>query len=569
MKTKTLFIAFIIINRLEAQVNSLTLSGDLLPIYDVFLTEPTTDNLLLTFSLKNTIPTNLIFASPDGTTGAGAFRSLSIADVPFAVNTSTTQSVGGAKTFTSDLTVSGTGVRFFVPKGTEAAPSISSSLYPTNGWSFKSSQILMSFASNYHFGFDDEGKFGTSNIPSQLLLKLDLNVYHDASLDSGSPQDGGLNVTTYGTDADLKTATFTGRTASGTFASPHATAQNQAMAEFTGKGNCGVGCSGADAKGFEPSNRGVFGVYAALSHTSSSQPAYCAIQTTKIDEVLDHYSFLVDHAGNAGLVYKTSSGPVFHTSTPYGWDTGTGYKNRFFSIESETNTSDAGLLIQNGGSTGGGTAGINLWFDNDADVVYLDNIKSTSSIRFRSNTSAAGSSTINMTINTTGINVGADTSPDNLFTIGNSSEFQVSSNGKVVKYDNTSTVNGGIPSEIHEEHGIGKTAASGTLTLLASAPADGYYRVNWMATITTAGTGSSTLGPFTVTFTNPSDGVNKTWPSANTNNINGTTVNNTTSGIISGCMTVYAKSGTPITCSFNYTSATGMTYDYYVLLEKL
>lgn len=567
MKTKILFIALISFNQLNAQVNSLALTGDLLPIYDATLSFVSGD-YTLDFTIRSSIGANLFFASPDGGSGAGSFRSLTIADAPFAVNTSTSQSVGGTKTFTSDLSISGSTTNLFLTDGVDqTVPSLAFTSNTGSGFGYSNSTktLFLSLDEVYRYQFlrgEFDMKDGTNFVSGSG--KLSINITHDADING---QDGGISVSTYGgtgTGAgNKKCATFGGRTSSGTEAMPSNTIADQRLAEFIGKGF---------TTDWESDNRGVYGIYAAENHIGSAQGAYCKIRTTRLSTDQAHNSILIDPAGNLGLTNNTTIPQSF----PSGWSGTTDYDSRFLSIESFTSTaSDVGLFIQNSS----GSRGLNIWLDNSAKTTFFDNIINNNSgiIQTRLKTATTPVVAITTGLFTPdggtnyygGTNFGTDATPDNVFTVGAASEFQVSGYGKVVKYDNTSTVNGGIPSEIHEEHGVGKTAVSGILTLLSSAPADGYYRVNWMATITIAGTGASTLGPFTVTFTNPSDGVNKTWPSANTNNINGTTANNTTSGIISGCMTVYAKSGTPITCAFNYTSVTGMTYDYYVLLEKL
>lgn len=270
---------------------------------------------------------------------------------------------GGLQTFGGDKAFNN---KLFLSSGTVSAPSLAFSAATTSGFSYGSGggieAISGSFTGIQYFRLTNEGKLALSN-NEEFLDQLDINISHDADIEE---QDGGVNVTVYGGE-ELHTCTFGGRTSSGNSETPAATQQYQAMAEFIGKG-------WNSTDGWEHTNKGVFGIYAAANHSGSSQPAYCNIKTTRVNETLNHGSMVIDPAGNAGLTYLETG--LFNTTLPAGWTTSA--DSRFFSIESRTTTEDAGLLIQNGTTTtGGGVEGLNIWMDNSANITYLDNLQNT------------------------------------------------------------------------------------------------------------------------------------------------------------------------------------------------
>lgn len=140
--------------------------------------------------------------------------------------------------------------------------------------------------------------------------------------------------------------------------------------------------------------------------------------------------------------------------------------------------------------------------------------------------------------------------------------------------DRTATIQditGTIPMAVGTPVTLTAQAASIAATTLYPVPADGFYQVNWNASVTQAATTSSTLGPFQVRYTNVPNNVVKTWPSGNTNNINQANTNSTASGVIAGSVTVYAKSGTNIQYIMGYTSsgATAMQYELNITVIKI
>lgn len=303
----------------------------------------------------------------------------------------------GSQTFAGNKTF---GNKVLLNNGNMTNPSLAySGNSAQNGWSFTNGAIYTSFDAIYRFYQSTEGTLGITNLPDGSFVPgLTINILHDADSEI-SPQDGGVNVSTFA-GSETHTSTFGGRTANGTYDNILPTVLNQTLVEFIGKGY---------ANGdWEPSNRGVFGVYAANNHDADQQGAYCGIKTTRTTEQATpnaHMSMLIDADGNAGLTY-TNTG--FNISIPYGWaDT---EDDRFFSIETSNTSADAGLLIQNGTTTSGGTKGLNIWLDNSAKISYIDNITDDADayLFFRLKTLATTSSIAAMSITPTGIAMGGN-----------------------------------------------------------------------------------------------------------------------------------------------------------------
>ncbi|MEZ5013789.1 MAG: hypothetical protein R2794_05810 [Chitinophagales bacterium] len=299
--------------------------------------------------------------------------------------TQTTQTFAGDKTFSN---------RILISAGSESSPSLAySDNSAQNGWSFNNNNIYTSFDAVYRFYLNKAGTMGITNLPDGSFVPgLTINILHDAD-EEVSPQDGGINVSTFAGTAN-HTSTFGGRTANGTWDDIESTQENQRMVEFIGKGY-------ADGD-WEPSNRGVFGIYAAQDHDATHQGAFCGIKTTRTSAQsppVSHMSMIIDAAGNAGLTYTTTG---FNTSTPYGW--GASEDDRYLSIESSNTSADAGLLIQNGTTTSGGSNGLNIWLDNSAKISYIDNITNDNSayIYFRLKTLATTSLIPAMSLTSTG-----------------------------------------------------------------------------------------------------------------------------------------------------------------------
>lgn len=120
-----------------------------------------------------------------------------------------------------------------------------------------------------------------------------------------------------------------------------------------------------------------------------------------------------------------------------------------------------------------------------------------------------------------------------------------------------------------------QTAAVGTTTLYAvPSTGAGQYRIAWDAKITTAAGTSSTLGPLTITYTDP-DGVVLTITadahgSAGAD-VTSLTANTTTTVLLGTPMLLNCKASTNIQYSFGYASnaANAMNYNLHIRLEAM
>jgi len=586
MKTISLLMPIFTINCLYSQTESITLNDVTnTSIFSISGSPIIGATLSGTLSLDLTNQTGFKFlASPSGGgSGEPLFRTIDAIDLPIVAsgtqgiisnNTGSTQVLGDGDKEFPDRCLFADGATFDndFPSITFHS-STTTGLYLTTGGD---TRINFTVAGTKRAHMTADGSFSVANNPA-FTNQLDINISHDSyeGVDPEDAQDGGIGITTYGGDPEDKlfTSTFTGRTSSGTYDAPLPTEKDQAMAEFSGKGWC-VACGPGGSDDFEPSNRGVFGIYAANDQTSTSQGAYCAIQTTKqgnygMGGISNHFSFLVDPNGNGGLTWLETGG--FGTSLPTGWLTDD--NARFFSIESSEPTKDIGLLIQNGDATNTthGTKGINIWYDNSDNITYFDNIRSDGTPLMITRLQTLGTPITAIVTSLTGTNFGGDTSPDNVFTVGSTSQLQVNSTGKIVKYNNISTVGNGVPSEIVTIDLIEQSSAISPTTIYTTpAGVDGLYRVTWVATVTTSATTSSTLGDFQVKYTDPAE-TGQVKITNTIANITRNAGNNTQTSVISGTYVIYAKGGSNIQYVMDYASsgATAMEYNLHIKLEAL
>lgn len=449
--------------------------------------------------------------NPPGATGSDFNISFSAGAITFnlpdasvsargVVNTSGTgQTFAGPKTFTADLSISGSTTNLFLTDGVDqTTPSLAFTSNPGSGFSYTNSTKTLFLSLNGVYGYQWlSGEFDMKNCANFVAGagKLDINITHDA--DSESPkQDGGVSVSTY-SGTETKTCTFGGRTANGTESVPASTVLDQAMVEFVGKGY--VLCPFEDPEdcddyGFEQTNRGVFGVYASETHSLSSQGAYCAIQTTRIGTTNDHFSFLVDAAGNGGLTYNKTIPIAFPDLWSDGTDPEDDYDSRFFTVESETNTADVGLFLQNNNAL----KGINIWLDNDQNISYFDNIRNSNGAAFKFRLKTAGTSVTALTINAHGSNIGGGTpASGETFSVGSNRDLIVNSSGKISKYQNSTISDGELL--------IGKTSSS-TFEKATLTGSSGITVTNGSGSVTISGFGYSeqfSFGQF-----NPNDATN-------------------------------------------------------------
>lgn len=173
------------------------------------------------------------------------------------------------------------------------------------------------------------------------------------------------------------------------------------------------------------------------------------------------------------------------------------------------------------------------------------------------------------TTNLTGTNLIAD------FQSGGASEFNIDYSGNVKMqgvsktYNGIATVRNGTPAEYANSDLTAQSAAITATTLYATTKTTA-YRVSWSAAITTAASTSSVLGGtngFQVLYTSPTDSVVKTTVSGNST----TSAANTTGTATGGSLVVYAKTGTNIQFTYDYTSVgvTAMVYELHITVEAL
>jgi len=147
--------------------------------------------------------------------------------------------------------------------------------------------------------------------------------------------------------------------------------------------------------------------------------------------------------------------------------------------------------------------------------------------------------------------------------------------GKITKYNNINTVANGVPAEYATVDLTGQTAAIATTTLYAiSAIGAGQYRLSWNAKVTTVAGVSSTLGPLTITYTDP-DGVVQTITAAAQSNagvIETSDAGNVVTTVLLGVpMMLNCAASTNIQYAFAYASnaANVMAYNLHLKLEAL
>lgn len=144
---------------------------------------------------------------------------------------------------------------------------------------------------------------------------------------------------------------------------------------------------------------------------------------------------------------------------------------------------------------------------------------------------------------------------------------------KITKYNNISTVSGGVPSELATVDLTAQGAAIAATTLYAvPASGAGRYRVNWVASVTRAATTSSVLGGangFQLKYTDADDSVVKT---SNPTTVTAfTSAGNTTATSVSGSFIANCKASTNLQYLFDYASvgATTMQYNLHIVVEAL
>jgi hypothetical protein len=132
-------------------------------------------------------------------------------------------------------------------------------------------------------------------------------------------------------------------------------------------------------------------------------------------------------------------------------------------------------------------------------------------------------------------------------------------NKSLVSYNGIATVSNGVPAEYATVDLTAQGAAIAAITAYTPT-ADGMYRVSWVATITRAGSVSSTLGgssSFQLKYTDANDSLVKTTAAPVINS-----AANTTGTSISGTLVAYCKASTALQYIFGYTDGGGTTMQY-------
>jgi hypothetical protein len=206
-------------------------------------------------------------------------------------------------------------------------------------------------------------------------------------------------------------------------------------------------------------------------------------------------------------------------------------------------------------------------------VLGSNNVNNDTSTLLIAHSGSSGSAAVEVPLlNIGGTDAGISRLGAASFAFGNGTSSSTTANlsfGKVLKYNGVSTISGGIPAEYAVSDLTAQSAAITTTTLYATT-ATGMYRVSWSADITTAASTSSVLGGnngFQVLYTSPTDSVVKTTVSGNSI----TSAANTTGTAVGGCEVVYAKTGTNIQFTYDYTSVgvTAMVYELHIKVEAM
>lgn len=174
----------------------------------------------------------------------------------------------------------------------------------------------------------------------------------------------------------------------------------------------------------------------------------------------------------------------------------------------------------------------------------------------------------------TAVKIDAQTSGGTNYTVDVASKMQLDGNGLVIKYNNISTVSGGVPSELATADPTGQTAAIAATTLYTPT-ATGLFRISIYLQVTQAATTSSILGGATgvvITY-NDGDGnvaqSNTAALATTAGAIAVTAAGNTTATNLEGTLVIYARTGVAIQYAIGYTSVgiTVMKYAAHLKVE--
>lgn len=255
-------------------------------------------------------------------------------------------------------------------------------------------------------------------------------------------------------------------------------------------------------------------------------------------------------------------------------------------------TGDLQLLETTAPSTVSGSG--QLYVKSSDHLLYFKDSSGTESLI---ETSASGANNALSNLGVTAINAALLFGSDNAVDIGASgatrprtiyagtsldiagAKLVVSSSGLISKYNNISTVSGGVPSEVATVDLTGQSAAKGTTTLYTPV-ASGLFKLSIILQLTTVGSVSSILGGttgVTITYTEPDGSVAQSIKPLLTSQAgavvipaNGNTANTTATQAQGSCV-INAKAGVAIQYAVGYTSVndTEMLYSIHLKLEAL
>ena len=208
-------------------------------------------------------------------------------------------------------------------------------------------------------------------------------------------------------------------------------------------------------------------------------------------------------------------------------------------------------------------------------------VNGTSVLTF-THSGSSGASFISVpALTATGTVQGATLTATGALNVG-TNQLIASSSGIITTYGGVVTAANGVGSILVKYDAATQSAALSVVSLIASTPFVGQYRISWSAVITTAattGAGTSTLGGatgFQVTYTDVDTTAPATTPAAGvpapTNTAySQTNQNNTVGTQVSGVVVVNATLSSAITFSFGYTSDTAaqMVYAIHIKVEYL
>jgi len=242
-------------------------------------------------------------------------------------------------------------------------------------------------------------------------------------------------------------ASFTGRTAAGTVATPTATAQDTVLCEFTGQGY--------GATNYSSTSRGRMTINAAENWSDTAQGTYLTFQTTAATTTTTSEAARIDSSGN--FLIGTTSGSakltVNGTVTTSGGDINlntTGTNNVSFGNSTGNNTQlGANIYINNNASTNA----TNISTGSTTGTVTIGNNTSGATTTINGATTTLGGTTVTLNgatvnVNGTTVNIGsATTSTLNIGTLaglnmteGNSTGSHTLNSNNITAPNQTSTV---------------------------------------------------------------------------------------------------------------------------------